>query len=83
MKSPGSSALRGKWTHRNFWMGDSRLDFPVGSTLPSGRGKPIRFLRAKNLSPPGSLYSIANPTKSAEGLPLFQFMASSSMPSPR
>ncbi len=81
--SPGSSALRGKWTQRNFWIGENRVESWFGLTSPAIPGKASRFFKAKNLSPPGSLYSIAKPTKSGGGFPSFQFIAMRAMPSPR
>ena len=59
------------------------MDFFAFTTSRFGPGKFRRFFRAKNLSPPGSLYSIPNPTNSFGGLPFFQFMASRDIPSPR
>ena len=70
MNSPSRSALRGKCTQRNFWIGDSRVDSRFGLTSPSEPGNARRFFREKNLLPPGSLYSMAKPTKSSGGLPL-------------
>jgi hypothetical protein len=75
--------LRGKCTQRNFWIGDSIVESWFGLTLPSLSGNAMRFFKAKNFVPPGSLYSMAKPTKSRGGLPFFQFIPSSAMPSPR
>ena len=76
-------ALRGKCTQRNFWIGDSMVDSLAGLTSPSLVENATRFFSAKKRSPPGSLYSMAKPAKSAGGLPRRQFIASSAMPSPR
>src|SRR5262245_14614348 len=73
----------GKWTQRNFWMGERRLDVRALFTLPSGFGKLMRFLISQKRSPSGSLYSRAKPTKSLGGFEAFQFMARSVIPSPR
>jgi hypothetical protein len=64
-------------------MGDSRVESWLGLTAPPRPAKESRFFKGKNLSPPGSLYSMAKPTKSRGGLPCFQFMATRAIPSPR
>jgi hypothetical protein len=43
----------------------------------------MRFRIAQNLLSPGSRNSMAKPTKLRGGLPFFQFIARSAMPSPR
>src|SRR5215467_3367242 len=83
VNSPGKSALRGKWTQRNFWMGDSLVDSSFGFNVPSTLRNASRFLRGKYCVPFGSLYSMAKPTKFRGGVPFFQFMARSAIPSPR
>src|SRR5262249_38045202 len=67
----------------NIWIGASLVGCGRGSTLPSASRKLRRFFKGKNLSPLGSLYSMAKPTKSSGGSFFFQFMASRHMPSPR
>src|SRR5262245_47748977 len=64
-------------------MGESVVARRLGLTAPAAPGKAMRFFKGKNLLPPGSLYSMAKPTKSVGGLPSFQFMATRVMPSPR
>ena len=61
----------GKCTQRNFWMGESRVKSLLGSTSPPAPGNAKRFFKPKNLSPPGSLYSMAKPTKSFGGCRFF------------
>jgi len=49
-------------------------------------GPPGKFFvlrTAENVALFGFLYSIANPTKSRGGVPVFQFIAARTMPSPR
>ena len=84
MNRPGNSALRGKCTQRNFWIGQSVVGFCWdGCTLLVPGVNESRLFSLKNWPPPGSWYSMAKPAKSSGGVPLFQFIASSSMPSPR
>lgn len=45
-KAPSSSALRGKWIQRNFWIGDSMVDSRFGLRPPSVPGNASRFLSA-------------------------------------
>ena len=69
--------MRGKCTQRNFWIGESLVDSRFGLIAARRRRRnERRFFSAKNLSPPGSWYSIAKPTKSSGGFPSFQFIAS-------
>src|ERR1700754_1721884 len=83
INSPFISAFRGKCTHRNFCIGDSLVENLRFAFILVLQGNDRRFFSAKNLVPPGSWYSIAKPTKSRGGSPVFQFMAIRSMPSPR
>jgi len=83
VNAPRKSALRGKWTQRNFWIGDSRVDSSLGLKVPSSFRNASRFFSGKNCVPFGSLYSIADPTKLSGGFPFFQFIARRAIPSPR
>jgi hypothetical protein len=76
-------AFRGKWIQRNFWIGEMSVDRVTAFTSPAGPAKVRRLFNGKNVSPPGGRDSMANPTKSSGGFPLFQFIATRAMPSPR
>ena len=43
VKSPRRSALRGKCTQRNFWIGDCSVDSWFGFSAPPAVGKARRF----------------------------------------
>jgi hypothetical protein len=43
VNSPSRSALRGKCTQRNFWMGDCSVDSWLGFSTPPAVGNASRF----------------------------------------
>ena len=52
-------------------------------TFGAPPGKFFVLRTGVNVAAPGLRYSIAKPTKSRGGVPVFQFIATSTMPSPR
>lgn len=73
-ESTGKPLLAGSLVGPGLQPADGRAALP---------GEAKQFLTAQYCAPFGSLYSIPKPTKSSGGFPGLQFMANSTIPSPR